>query len=212
MASTRYIDNKGFINTTSDSRKIFSMIDNYMYLYHTDTFIILPSFPENIQDSLPVTFGTTQPLARSAPIYSYQNSGPRSITVQLQLQREMFELINTGVSNLTTIPGDDYVETFIKQIQAAALPKYGAAEKMVDPPIVAVRFGNEIFCKGVISGAITLGYNLPILSGKYDNKYSMIEVGFTINEIDPYSATDVMNVGSFRGLDTSLERRIYKSV
>ena len=28
------------------------MIDNYIYLYHTDTFIVLPSFPENIQDSL----------------------------------------------------------------------------------------------------------------------------------------------------------------
>ena len=66
---------------------------------------------------------------------------------------------------------------------------------------------NDIFIKGVISGAVSITYNYPILK---NGKYASVTIAFSVSEIDPYDATDVMKTGSFRGLSTSLERRIWK--
>lgn len=188
--------------------KIFNMLDNYIYLYHTDTFIIIPAYPENFTDSMRVEYSQESPLMRSAPIFSYSSSGPRQLDVNITMHREMMQQINYGVSNADVGLHDDYVDELIKQIQAAALPVYSASSKMVDPPIVAIRFGNEIFCKGVVSGDVRVTYDLPVLQ---NGKYAQVGLGFTIMEVDPYDALTVQKIGSFRGLDTSLERRLWKS-
>ena len=188
--------------------KIFNMIDNYIYLYHTDTFIIIPAYPESFSDSLGVQFSPETPLMRSAPIFSYSSSGPRQIRVELKMHREMMYQINYGVSNANVNLNDDYVDTLIKEIQAAVLPTYSTANKMVDPPLVAIRFGNDIFCKGVITGDVSTTYDLPVLQ---NGKYAQVGFSFTMLEVDPYDANIVSKVGSFRGLDTSLERRLWKA-
>lgn len=183
------------------------LIDNYIYIYHIDQFVILPSWPDSIQDSLGSTFIESTPLSRSAPIFSYSHSGPRSMQINLRLHRDMMQQVNTGISNLNIEIGDDYVDTIIKCMQACALPNYKDASKMVDPPMVAVRFGNDIFVKGIINQGVTVTYSGPILA---NNKYALIDIGFTITEIDPYDANTVMQTGSFRGLDKTLEKRLYK--
>ena len=168
----------------------FKMIDNYIYLYHVDQFIVLPTFPDSIQDRISINFNKATPMSRSAPIYSYSDSGPRAIQVQLDLHRDMMTQLNYGVSNAKVAIGDDYVDTLIKQIQAAALPSYGASSKMVDPPIVAVRFGDDIFIKGVVIDGVSVSYSLPIIA---PNKYAHVSVSFTVEEIDPYDAKTVMS-------------------
>lgn len=185
----------------------YNMIDNYVYLYHVDQFIILPTFPESVTDTMNVNFNKSTPMSRSAPIYSYSDSGPRSLQVNIDLHRDMMSELNYKKSNATVQLGDDYVDTLIKQLQAAALPAYSSSEKMVDPPIIAVRFGNDIFIKGVVIGAVSVTYSLPILD---NDKYAHVSVSFTVEEIDPYDAQSVMQAGSFRGLDTSLERNLWK--
>jgi hypothetical protein len=193
----------------------YQMIDNYIYLYHTDTLIIVPSYSaSSINDTISVQFTSTQPLSRSAPIYSYTGSGPRSLQVSFDLHRDMMEQIN--LQNTKTVLKNkldgDYVDRMIKEVQAAALPSYASAQKMVNPPVVALRLGDEIFIKGVVSGGVSVSYEPPLLAPKYEggpSKYATVKIGFTINEIDPYDAQDVMKYGSFRGLSTSLERRIY---
>lgn len=199
------------IDTFSTSGRTFNMIDNYMYMYHTDTFIVLPTYPESVSDSMSASFASTTPLSRSAPIYSYQNSGPRSVQISLKLQRELMTQINWQRSNATVQMGDDYVDTIIKQIQAAVIPRYGDAEKMVNPPIVAVRFGDDIFIKGVVNGSVSLTYQLPIITDKNGkDKYSIVDINFTVSEVDPYDADTVMLAGSYRGLSTTLERNLWK--
>ena len=66
----------------------------------------------------------------------------------------MMHELNYGVSNLQVQIGDDYVDTLINKLQAAALPNYDYGNKMVNPPMVAIRFGNEIFIKGVVTGVL----------------------------------------------------------
>ena len=193
--------------------KPFNMIDNYIYIYHTKTLLALPMFPESIQDSMQTMYAANMPMSRSAPIFSYSNSGPRSMQIELPLHRDMMNSINVDNSTLFSakiyeLSSDDYVDTLINQLQSIALPKYAAAEKMINPPMVAVRFGNSIFCKGVVDGGVTATHSCPILE---NNKYALVNIAFTIKEVDPYEATTVALEGGFRGLRTTLERRIFKS-
>ena len=191
------------------AERIFNMIDNYVYLYHVNQFIVIPSFPDSITDTMSVNFNKSTPMSRSAPIYSYSDSGPRSLQIYLDLHRDMMMQINKGTSNANVAIGDDYVDTLVKQLQAAALPAYKASEKLVDPPLVAVRFGNDIFIKGIVSGAVSVTYAVPILT---NDKYAHVSVSFTVEEVDPYSAQQVMTAGSFRGIDKTLERNMWKRV
>ena len=63
---------------------------------------------------------------------------------------------------------------------------------MVNPPLVAIRFGNEFFIKGVVNGGITTTGKLPLLQ---NGKYANVDIGFTISEVDPYDAESVVNLG-----------------
>lgn len=195
----------------------YSMIDNYIYLYHTNEVIVIPAFADSITDTTQVTFSAETPLSRSAPIYSYQNSGPRSLQVMFNLHREMMYEINYQVSNVKPDAGDDYVDYMIKAVQASALPAYDVALKMVNPPVIALKLGDDIFIKGVITGSVGVTYNYPIISGRNPDgtindavsRYASVAIAFGVNEIDPYQASDAMRDGSFRGLSKTLERFTY---
>ena len=199
------------------SEKIFNLIENYIYLHHLEKYIILPSFPQSIADNMQVAFAQQTPLARTAPIYSYSYSGPRSLNVQIDLHRDMFNQVNMenkSIQNLDIPENQDYVDAMIGYLQACALPKYAAASKMIDPPIVSVRFGDDIYIKGVIIGEVGVTYQTPIITDNrgQGSKYALINIHFNIHEIQPYDAESVANMGSMRGLNTTLERGDWKIV
>ena len=194
------------------AEKHFNMIDNYIYIYHTDTLLALPLYPDSIQDTMTTNYSSSHPMLRSAPIFSYSTSGPRSLQVELPLHRDMMNAINIETSalfssKLDMLAEEDYVDRMINELQAAALPRYAASEKMVNPPLVAVRFGNSIFCKGVVSEGVTATHSGPILK---TDKYALVTVTFTLSEVDPYDADIVAIEGGFRGIRTSLESRLFK--
>lgn len=191
------------------NNKVFNMIDNYIYLYHIDKFIVIPTFPDTFTDQLNVNFNKSTPMSRSAPIYSYSDSGPRSVQIDLDLHRDMMTQINTGVSNYPVAIGDDYVDSIIKEVQAIALPAYNSSDKVVDPPMIAVRFGNDLFIKGVVSGGVGVTYELPILE---NDKYAHVKISFSVEEIEPYDAHSIISEGSYRGVDTTLERNVWKRI
>ena len=185
----------------------FDLIENYIYLYHLKQFVIIPTFPESINDSMSANFASTAMLSRSAPVFSYSNSGPRTLQIDLHLHRDLMYDLNYQKSNLAITLDDDYIDTLIKNLQAIAVPEYEASSKMVNPPMVAVRFGDDIFCKGVVTGSIGVSYRLPLLT---NNKYAQVDLSFAVSEVDPFSASTIAQQGSFRGLDTTLERNLYK--
>jgi len=191
------------------------IFNSYIYFYHLEKYCILPDYPETINDALQASFASQNALARTAPVFSYENSGPRVVSsVSLKLHRDMMEGLNFNVSNLkddvVDFSGDDYVDTLIKYLQASCLPKYNeysSGSKAVIPPMVAIRFGNDIFIKGVVTGGITLTYEKPIL---WNDKYAVVNVSFSVSEVDPYDAETVVNEGSFRGFVRSFKDGIYK--
>ena len=180
-------------------------VTNYIYLYHTDKFIIIPEYPESITDNMGSSFNQTTALSRSAPVFTYANSGPRSVTFSLELHRDMVNDLNitagnTNLKSNVVSQTDDYVDILIKELQSIALPRYNVNNRAVIPPRVAVRFGNELLISGVVTSTITCTYGKPILS---NGKYAKVSIGFTISEYDPYDATLVSQLGSFRGITSA---------
>jgi len=180
--------------------------ENYIYISHLDEdfqFWRLPSCPETINDQMQSTFGETSALGRSAPVYTYSKSGPRTVQIELKLHRDMMDDVNLGVSNSVLQAGEDYIDNLIKALQAISLPKYNLSNKAVEPPVVALRLSNQVFIKGIVNGPIALTYKLPLLA---NGKYAQVSLSITVSEVDPYDATTVFKNGSFRGVVQTLKK------
>jgi hypothetical protein len=89
----------------------------------------------------------------------------------------------------------------LNALQSIALPKYSWETKAVEPPLVALRLGNEIFVKGVLLNGIHITYGKPILS---NGKYAKADLTLNIAEVDPYDSETVFKNGGFRGVVQSL--------
>lgn len=204
--------------------------NNYIYISHLGEgyqYWRLPTEPDSITDQMPSTFTQTTALGRSAPVFTYSSSGPRSIQVTLNLHRDMMDDINIlnvtpwftrqfiaedANGNTKTVTaampafrkeeGEDYVDSLIRALQSIALPHYSDANNTIEPPIVAVRFGDEIFIRGIVDSGVNVTYEKPILS---NNKYAQVTVAFTVYEIDPYDAQTIFRNGSFRGVVATMK-------
>lgn len=211
------------------AKKQFNFIDNYIYFYHLDAFAVIPTYPDSIADSMKSTFISTNALARSAPVFSYAYSGPRVVDITLNLHRDLMHDVNTDVGTLkqnvvgftekafneqysmyynkNSEVAFDYVGVLIKLLQTIVVPKYDASKSVI-PPMIAVKFGEEVFIKGVVSN-VSVNYSKPILS---DGKYAQATVTFSISEVDPYDALSIAKDGSFRGITKAFKSGIWAEV
>lgn len=180
--------------------------DNYIYISHLDEnfqFWKLPTWPDTVTDTMQSNFAQTNALGRTAPVYTFSNSGPRTVQIAIPLHRDIMDDVNIGVSSAYLGEGEDYVDNLLKALQAIAVPKYNLQNKAVEPPMIAIRLSNEIFIKGVVSGPIGVTYSKPILS---NGKYARIDLSITVSEVDPYDATSVFKNGGFRGVVQGLKK------
>ena len=132
-------------------RDILSRIlpDCYIYISHLDEeykYWQLPGYPDQITDSMDSNFSPSTALGRSAPVYTFSSAGPRSINISLEFHRDMFDEMP---SNVVPKDDEDKSESFIHAIQAIAVPKYNLSNKAIEPPLVAIRLGKEVFIKGI---------------------------------------------------------------
>ena len=184
--------------------------DNYIYIFHLPdednngegTYVYLPQWPDQISDKIESSFATQTALSRSAPVYSYQNSGPREVQISVQLHRDTMDEANAHIQGISLEHRQDYVDWVIKTLQSVALPNYHGETKEVEPPMVAVRFGNELFIKGVVNGGISVEYQKPLL---VNNRYAQVNISFTVCEVDPMDAVSISKVGSFRNISKSFK-------
>lgn len=187
------------------SKKSYLLPDNYIYISHLEEeyrFWRLPCTPDAISDSMSSTFGETWALGRSAPVFTYSRSGPRTVQISLSFRRDLMDEVNEYTSNAELKDGEDYVDSLLHALQSISVPKYNVSNKAVEPPLVALRLSNEVFIKGVVNGPIGVTYKLPILD---NGKYAQVDVQLTVSEVDPYDATEVFKNGSFRGLVKTLK-------
>ena len=91
-----------------------------------------------------------------------------------------------------------------------ALPSYKAQEvsaKTVNPPLIAIRFGNTLFVKGIVSGDVQVTWSGGL---SRNNKYQEANITFRVLETDPQDADTISKWGSFRGLETALTKGLHR--
>ena len=60
--------------------------DNYIYISHLDEgfqFWKLPYWPDTINDNMQSNFANTSALGRTAPVFTFNNAGPRTVQIEL---------------------------------------------------------------------------------------------------------------------------------
>lgn len=212
MAITRqeWLASRGTISKSVQNDGIHTAVqydipENFIYISHLDEDIQywrIPTWPDTIEDSMQVNFQSTNALGRTAPVFTYSNSGPRTVQISLALHRDLMNDINGPLNNAVGAkPGEEQIDYFIRALQSIALPKYNVTNKMIEPPMVAVKFGADVFIKGIVTGAVGITYEKPIIKG---DRYACVKISFTISEVDPYDATTVYTNGSFRGVVSTL--------
>lgn len=195
-----YSDEEINFYTNNTTKSLVDVPDNFIFISHLDEdyqYWRLPMTPDSITDSMSSSFRETQALGRSAPVYTYSNSGPRTVQLDLHLHRDMMDDVNMGWSNSKLGYGEDYIDNLVRALQSISLPRYNLNNKAVEPPLVAIKIGRELFIKGIVSGSIGITKNKPILVGE---RFADITLSIQISEVDPYDATTVFQNGSFRGV------------
>ena len=196
----------------------YQNIENYIYIYQLGDYAILPTYPDSITDALGSTFATENILSRTAPVFSYSYSGPRTVTLNFTFHRDMMNSLNYDnfnfIDEVGNMLGQDYIDTLVRYLQAMALPSYNAVEaassvynSMVNPPIIAVRIGTTLFIKGIVNGEVQVTYSGPI---SREGKYMQVGVSFTVSEIEPQDAEQVAKWGSSRGMESLLTRSLHR--
>lgn len=174
--------------------------DNYIIAHHITvnqgTLVLpksyrIPGYPQQVSDSMSATYQNVEILARSAPIYSWARSGPRTLTFQLSVHKDM-DWEGSGY-DLTKV-GD--ISELMEEYQALTLPNYEDAYR-VEAPKLTIRIGNSIRITG-IPQEISFTAALPL--DPYGS-YMAGTFSFTINEINPYEAKEVVtSLHNARGL------------
>lgn len=176
----------------SKTKSLAIPTDNYIIFHHTGKSFIIPVDPDSITDSMSASFASNSPLSRSAPIYSYQSSGPRVVQVSFTLHRDLCKEFNPG--------SEDMVEELIDNLEGLVLPDYNSANKVVNPPIVSLKIRDEIYIKGVVAGNVSKTFNLPLIDYGGSFKYALVSLSFNISEIQPYSASILSAIKGSRRL------------
>lgn len=171
--------------------------ENYIYFHHLGKGLTIPVDPQSIADSMGAGWATSTPLSRSAPIYSYSNSGPRTVLVNFQLHRDLVREFNPDWVK----QGEDVVELLIQNIEACVLPTYQETGKIVNPPVVSLKIRDEIYIKGTV-GNVSKDFQIPIINygtATAPNwRYALVDLNFSVSEVTPYDASIINGMGGNR--------------
>lgn len=165
------------------------------------TVIYIPEWPDSIADKVESNFNSTNALSRTAPVFSYINSGPRSVTVVLTLQRGMMDEANENKCNVKPGEDQDYVDLFVSKLQSVAYPNFHSSSKEIEPPQVIVCFGEQLQIEGIINSGISVEYEKPLLE---NGKYSTVNISFTVYEIHPEDALTKSEIGSLGEIPSTM--------
>lgn len=141
--------------------------DVTFYSSISDDSVDIPAYPESVKDPRVASY-TTMPdtLYQYEPWYTYSNSGPREVSVDFHLHRQMW----TGDET------DGQANHMIRFIQASTYPQYQGSS--VNSDISTLYIKGSPFIRGIVTG-VDVEWTGPIGS---DGFY--LEFNLTINFIE----------------------------
>lgn len=164
--------------------------------------IELPMTPPQVSDSNSANYAQQTILSRSAPVYSYISTGPRTISVSIKVHREMMDNMDYSSYNLGSA---DYksLDTIRKErgslevltdcLQLIVTPTY-TNSTMVIPPKITLKLEN-LKITGIVR-SLQSTWELPVVN----DEYSVVTHNLSIEEIDPYDSSSILRLGGYRGL------------
>lgn len=174
---------------------------NYIYLYHIDEVFNIPVTPDEVANSYQSRFTTSDVMNRTSPKMTYTGSGPRTVSVSLQIHSQLYELDNNSE---TSDSGEKKtVLDLIKALSAAAYPRFEESTNKVIPPMVLLQFGETCIIRGIINGNVNVSWSGPWLK---NGLRAMVAVQFTVTEIDQFSADYIRQFGSTPQIPFDLNR------
>lgn len=136
----------------------------------------IPTYPEEINDTLSVNWSDTSIVNRKSPIPSFISTGYRSVSFTITIHREM--LSNSDKNHRTTI------NSLFRAIESCVYPNYTSGNIKV--PLVTFSFG-EFKVKGIIRSVSKIRKK-PIVN----DKYSLFDISVLIDEpINSQTNTDI---------------------
>lgn len=163
--------------------------NNYIHNHSTGATYYLP-YPDTLNDSMAVSYTPVTILSRSAPVYVWTNSGPRTVSVEFNLHRDMDN--DSVIIGLTK--RQFTVNKFLDEIQSLSLPSYSNSG-VITAPQISMRIGSKCFITGVLTSAPQVNYNKPL---NKDGEYQQATVSLAISEVGAYDADIVRSVGNYR--------------
>lgn len=183
------------------------MVESYIYIYHINKQFFLPVVPDSFTNSLPINFSSTPIPMSSAPLQTFSSAGPRSLAVTLKLNRALFEMDNADEWQWDKTTRENHfkersekMEQLINALSALSLPTYSNSTKLVVPPSILYRAGEEVCISGIVSGNVTISTSGVWVHGKLSN----VDISFTITEVLPFSAEYTAKNGMYRSISTDL--------
>ena len=171
------------------------LVDSFIYCYHTDSLYYLPVTPETLPNNYQSKFSLEEVMNRTAPKAIFSGSGPRVLTVNLEIHQQLFALDNPETPSVT--------KDLVKTLVSCAYPDYDLENLKIKPPMVLLKFGEACTIRGVITSGIACEYSGPWLK---DQTRAIARVSFTVTEVDQYSAKFIQQFGSNVPLPTDLDR------
>ena len=71
--------------------------------------------------------------------------------------------------------------------------------KVVNPPVVTLKIRDEITIKGVVT-SVGKSFNLPLLNYGGEFKYAVVNLNFSVSEVQPQSASILPSIKGGRRL------------
>lgn len=187
-------NNDYIINSTASKGDLDDKYSCYILLtpgiYHFDeqkteenTLFILPTYPDDVSDSVDAQWGTVAVLGRPVPVATFTGTGYRSVSFSFDIHREML-----GQSNISTI------EDFLFGIKQAVYPsdvdfidsRSGTEQTYTGfvPRVATVKLG-AFFVKGYIT-SVGHTWKKPLVYNAEQEcyQYQLCTVSMSINGID----------------------------
>lgn len=180
-------------NSTFDMLSGISNNSSVSSLFGTGTTYYahrLPTWPESIQDGYSASWAQQDVLGRTSPLASYNSTGFRTVSFNLQFHREM--VFDDGayqtVKNMSTVNKNkatmhiSEIEEILTALKLACYPVY-ASNGLLSPTIF-FRFG-QFSCKGYLE-SVSFEWKPPII----DDKYMLCDVSIGPINCSPKSVSE----------------------
>ena len=179
-----YLLNGGWDVSNDERYNCYILLTPGIYHYDTketedNTLFVLPTYPDDVSDSVDAQWGTVPVLGRPVPVATFTGTGYRSVSFSFDVHREMLGDTNVSV-----------IEDFLFGIKQAVYPSdINFEENKVEytgfvPRVATVKLG-AFFVKGYIT-SVGHTWKKPLVYNEETKtyQYQLCTISMSINGVD----------------------------